>query len=166
MSLIAWAGAAFAPKEKLVSLLLDRFFCDIFLLSVHLRLLQGQWLVVGQEDRDAEEVEGYRGTTVRPVLSVRLITCEWAVNQCLCLYWSLTVIVYVLNSRIPKQRQRSLFPSMWERRASWATSRGWNKLVARGHQWTMNITELLPTVLSHMYIYIYIPHIHISQIPW
>ena len=79
VSLIAWAGAAFAPKEKLVSLLLDWFFCDIFLLSVCLRLLQDQGLVVGQEDRDVEEVEGYRGTTVRPVLSVRLITCEWVV---------------------------------------------------------------------------------------
>ena len=84
-----------------------------------------------------------------PYIYIIYIYCEWAVTQCLCLYWSLTVIVYVLNSRIPKQRQRSLFPSMWERRASWATSRGWNKLVARGHQWTMNITELLPTVLSH-----------------
>ena len=35
------------------------------LLPVCLRLLQDQWLVVGQEDRDVEEVEGYRGTTVR-----------------------------------------------------------------------------------------------------
>jgi hypothetical protein len=42
VSLIAWAGATFAPKEKLVSLLLDWFFCDIFLLSVHLRLPQDQ----------------------------------------------------------------------------------------------------------------------------
>ena len=40
VSLIAGAGAAFAAKVKLVSLLLDWFFCDIFSLSVHLRLLQ------------------------------------------------------------------------------------------------------------------------------
>ena len=126
VSLIAWAGAAFAPKEKLVSLLLDWFFCDIFLLSVGLRLLQDQWLVVGQEDRDVEEVEGCRGTTVRPVLSVRLITCEWVMPSwidCTHLWiWSLPS-----QCPQPKQRSRATFLHEWERWiwcpwGPWATS--------------------------------------------
>ena len=54
VSLITWAGAAFA-KEKLVSLLLDWFFCDIpSLPNSPIPFSAGLWLVEGQEDRDAE----------------------------------------------------------------------------------------------------------------
>ena len=46
---------------------------------------------------------------------IYIYICEWAVTQCLCLHWSLSMVVFVLNSRTPRQRQRPLFPSMWER---------------------------------------------------
>ena len=57
VSLIAWAGAAFAPKVKFVSLLLEWFFCDIFLFQSTSVYPQVQRLVVGQEDQDTVGVE-------------------------------------------------------------------------------------------------------------
>ena len=59
MSLIAWAGAAFAPKEKLVSL---RVAARLVLLRHPLVVSPPPFssssrLVVGQEDQDAEGVE-------------------------------------------------------------------------------------------------------------